>query len=167
MHPGLGPKHPGDDQVRSHQLRIGRTFGVTFDHADDFFTALTDSPREQRHAGHHPDLHRRLRRGKNRRDLRKDRQSRCALWDSVYLTNVEAMGSGTVAFDPDENKIQPHIHVSIELKERGAVGDTSHLLDARVLFLTEMMFVEVARPRMRRDRNPDLYNVPLLRFGNP
>jgi hypothetical protein len=41
----------------------------------------------------------------------------------------------------------------------------SILLSATVQFLTEMLIVEVASPAMRRLRNPDLYDVPLLHFG--
>jgi hypothetical protein len=29
-------------RVRSHELTLGRSFGVTFDHGEDFFTALTE-----------------------------------------------------------------------------------------------------------------------------
>jgi len=43
---------------------------------------------------------------------------------------------------------------------------TSHLLSAEVQFLTEMLVVEIADPVMRRDRDPALYDVPLLRFGS-
>ncbi|MGH3859327.1 hypothetical protein [Actinokineospora sp.] len=28
--------------MRSHDLTLGRTFGVTFDHGEDFFTALAE-----------------------------------------------------------------------------------------------------------------------------
>ena len=33
-----------------------------------------------------------------------------------------------------------------------------------MLFLVEMLIVEVAAPTMRRERNPELYDVPLLTF---
>jgi hypothetical protein len=45
--------------------------------------------------------------------------------------------------------ILPHIHVSVGLKERGAVGYTSHLLEATVQLLTEMIVVEVLAPDLR------------------
>ena len=31
-----------EPRVRSHELTLGRSFGVTFDHGEDFFTALTE-----------------------------------------------------------------------------------------------------------------------------
>jgi predicted DNA-binding protein with PD1-like motif len=155
--------------MRSHELQIGRTFGITFDHGDDFFTALADFCRDNNvQQGIIPSFIAGFAEVRIVGTCNKVDNPAAPLWDSVYLTNVEAMGSGTVAFDTSENRISPHIHVSVGVKERSAVGHTSHLLEAQVLFLTEMMFVEVISPSMRRDRNPDLYDVPLLTFGgNP
>ncbi|MGH3858478.1 hypothetical protein [Actinokineospora sp.] len=86
------------------------------------------------------------------------------VWTKVHLRNVEAFGGGTLAYDPDTDQVLPHIHVAVGLKEQAAAGYTSHLLRAEVLFLTEMLVIEVTDPVMRRDRQPDLYDVPLLRF---
>jgi hypothetical protein len=55
--------------------------------------------------------------------------------------------------------------VTIGRKEQSADGSTSHLLSATIQFLTEMIIVEVLSPEMTREANPDLYSVPLLRFG--
>jgi hypothetical protein len=41
-----------------------------------------------------------------------------------------------------------------------------HLLNAKILFLTEMVIVEVLHPQFRRIKNPALYNVGLLSFLN-
>ncbi|WP_438827977.1 DUF296 domain-containing protein [Streptomyces tropicalis] len=62
-------------------------------------------------------------------------------------------------------QILPHIHVSAGLKAQSADGRTSHLLSAKVQFLSELLIVEVTSPTMTRPRNPDLYDVPLLTFG--
>jgi hypothetical protein len=35
------------------------------------------------------------------------------VWSKVQLTNVEAMGCGTLAYDPDADQILPHVHVSV------------------------------------------------------
>lgn len=88
------------------------------------------------------------------------------VWSGVHLTNVEALGGGTIAYDQTQDQILPHIHVSVGLKEHSATGHTSHLISAKVQFLTEMILVEVADPIMRRERDPGLYDVPLLRFGS-
>jgi predicted DNA-binding protein with PD1-like motif len=87
------------------------------------------------------------------------------VWSSVHLSNVEALGGGTIAYDESTDQILPHIHVSVGLKEHSATGHTSHLLTAQIQFLTEMLLIEVAEPDMTRQRNPDLYDVPQLRFG--
>jgi len=86
-------------------------------------------------------------------------------WSKVHLANVEAFGGGTLAYDPVDDRIAPHVHVAVGLREHSATGHTSHLLGATVQFLTEMLVVEVAAPQMRRVRQPDLYDLPLLRFG--
>jgi len=83
----------------------------------------------------------------------------------VHLTNVEAFGGGTLAYASDTDRVDPHIHVAVGLKEHAAAGYTSHLLRAEVLFLTEMLIIEVTDPIMRREPQPDLYDVPLLQFG--
>jgi hypothetical protein len=56
--------------------------------------------------------------------------------------------------------------VSVGLKEHSATAHTSHLLSAKVQFLTEMLLVEVSNPAMLRAHDPELYDVPLLRFDN-
>jgi len=89
------------------------------------------------------------------------------VWSKVHLTNVEAFGGGTLAYNPETNDVLPHIHVAVGLKEHSATGYTSHLLTAKVQFLTEMLIIEVAQPTMRRIPQPDLYDVPLLKFGHP
>jgi len=88
------------------------------------------------------------------------------VWSRVHLTNDEALGGGTLAYDETEDRILPHLHVAVGLKEHSATGHTSHLLEATVQFLTEILIIEVADPPMRRVRDPDLYDVPLLRFGS-
>jgi predicted DNA-binding protein with PD1-like motif len=72
------------------------------------------------------------------------------VWSKVHLTNAEALGCGTIAYDPQAERILPHVHVTIGLKERAADGYTSHLLAARVQFLVEMILVEVTAPVMSR-----------------
>ncbi len=82
----------------------------------------------------------------------------------VDLTNIEALGGDTIAWDDTTQTIQPHIHITVGLKEHSATAHTSHLLDATVQFLTEMLIIEIASPSMHRFPNPNLYDVPQLRF---
>lgn len=152
--------------MRSHELTIGRTFGVTFDDGDDFFPTLSEFCRANNvQQGYIPFFLAGFSAVKIVGACEKLDDPKAPVWSHVYLTNVEAHGGGTVAFDPHEGKIEPHIHISVGLKEHSATGRTSHLLEAKIQFLTEMVFVEVLAPQMRRIRNAELYNVPILQFG--
>jgi predicted DNA-binding protein with PD1-like motif len=151
--------------MRSHPFTIGRTFGVAFDHGDDFFSALAEFCKANDvRQGYIPTFIAGFAHVKVVGSCQQLEDPNAPVWSHVYLTNAEAHGSGTVAYDPDTDSIAPHIHVSVGLKEHSATGHTSHLLEARVQFLTEMVFVEVIEPDLRRRRDPGLYDVPLLRF---
>lgn len=147
--------------MHSHELTLGRSFAVVFDHGDDFFTALTDFCQQNG-----------VRQGYIAGFSEVQIVGTCdklddpnaPVWSRVHLTNVEALGGGTLAYDPVNDTVAPHIHVTVGLKEHAATGHTSHLLGATVQFLTEMLVIEVAAPDMRRVRQPDLYDVPLLNF---
>jgi predicted DNA-binding protein with PD1-like motif len=147
-------------------LTLGRTFGVTFNDGDDFFTELRAVCRDNDIRGAYiPMFIAGLSEARIVGACDKLDDPAAPVWSAVYLTNVEALGGGTLAWDPDNGEIAPHIHITVGEKERSATGHTSHLLDAKVQFLTEMIIQEVAAPAMQRIRQPDMYNVPLLRFG--
>jgi predicted DNA-binding protein with PD1-like motif len=151
--------------MRSHELTIGRTFGVAFDHGDDFMSALAEFCRANDvRQGFIPTFIAGFAEAKIVGTCEQLDDPQAPVWSHVYLTNIEAHGSGTVAYNADRDQIEPHIHVSVGLKEHSATGHTSHLLSASVQFLTEMIFVEVVHPSMRRIPNPDFYQVPLLNF---
>jgi predicted DNA-binding protein with PD1-like motif len=155
--------------VRSHEVTPGRTFAVIFDHGEDFFTALADFCRtNQVRQGFIPVFIAGFAEVEIVGTCGKLDNPGAPLWSSVHLTNVEALGGGTVAYDPAEGRIQPHIHASVGLKAHSATAHTSHLLSARVQFLTEMLLIEATTPTMTRRPNPDMYDVPLLQFNeNP
>jgi predicted DNA-binding protein with PD1-like motif len=151
--------------MRSHELTQGRTVGVTFDHGEDFFAALAEACRvnDIRH-GYIPVFIAGFSSAQIVGTCARLDNPHAPVWDRVHLSNVEALGGGTLAYDETESTVLPHIHVSVGLKEHSATGHTSHLLDATVQFLTEMLIVEVAAPTMHRVPAPQLYDVPLLRF---
>ena len=113
--------------VKSTSLTLGRAFGVTFDHGDDFYPALAEFCRVQNVRG------------------------------GFIPSFIAGFSAG---------EVRPHIHVAVGLKEHSATGHTSHLLAARVQFLTEMLVLEVTDPPMWRERRADLHDVPVLRFGH-
>jgi predicted DNA-binding protein with PD1-like motif len=151
--------------VHAAELTTGRTFAVRFDHGEDFFTSLATFCRE--HAvrqGFIPMFIAGLRGVELVGTCEKVADPEAPVWSSVHLENVEAIGGGTLAFDPDSGDVLPHIHVSVGLKQQAAVGYTSHLLGAQIQFLTELILVEISAPTMSRTRLANLYNVPQLNF---
>lgn len=150
----------------AYNLTTGRTLGIKFNHGEDFFTGLREVCRANgvKH-GYVPMFIA----GFSEVDVvgacDKIENLDAPVWSKVHLTAVEAVGAGTIAYDPESDQIVPHIHVSAGLKERSATGHTSHLLNGTVQFLVEMVIVEVTAPQMTRPRNPDLYDVPLLTFA--
>lgn len=152
--------------MRTSVVETGRTFVVVFDHGDDFSTAL------QQACAHHG-----IRQGYipmfvagfASADLvgtcERLENPEAPVWTKVHLTNVEALGGGTLAWDEATETVSPHIHVTVGLKEHSATAHTSHLLAATVQFLTEMIVVEIVEPGLHREKEADLYDVPLLRFG--
>lgn len=152
--------------MRSRELTLGRSFALVFDHGDDFFTALANFCREHRiRQGFIPGFIAGFSQVQIVGTCDRLDDPNAPVWTKVHLTNVEAFGGGTLAYDPVADQVAPHIHVAVGLKEHSAAGHTSHLLDAQVQFLTEMLVIEVTSPQMNRIRQPDLYDVPLLRFG--
>jgi len=152
--------------VRSQVLTMGRTFGVVFDHGDDFLPTLAEFCKVNNvRQGYIPSFIAGLREVDLVGTCEKLDNPDAPVWTRVHLSNVEAFGGGTLAFAPETGDVSPHIHVAVGLKEHSATGYTSHLLSATVQFLAEMVIVEVVDPPMRRVRHPDLYDVPLLRFG--
>jgi len=149
--------------MRSAEVTIGRTFVLVFDHGDDFYTALHQGCRENGiRQGYIPMFIAGFASADLVGTCEPLEDPQAPVWSSVTLTNVEALGGGTLAWDETTNTVAPHIHLSIGLKENGATAHTSHLLGATVQFLTEMIIVEIAGPALRREKRADLYDVPIL-----
>ncbi|GCE15323.1 PPC domain-containing DNA-binding protein [Tengunoibacter tsumagoiensis] len=151
--------------MKSAVLTIGRTFSVTFEHGKDFFSELQDfCVQNDVKQGYIPFFIAGMSEVELVGTCEKVEDKNAPIWSKVYLENVEAVGAGTIAFDEEAGLISPHIHVSIGRKTDSARAYMSHLLGAKVLFLTEMVFVEVLAPDFRRIKNASLYNVGLLSF---
>ncbi|MGL4745793.1 MAG: PPC domain-containing DNA-binding protein [Dermatophilaceae bacterium] len=154
--------------MRSHELSIGRTFAVSFDHGEDFFATLAAFCRDRGvRQGYVPMFIAGFSEVEIVGSCEKLADPDAPVWSRVHLSGVEAIGGGTLAHDPDTGDLLPHLHVSVGEKSRSAVGHTSHLLAATVQFLVEMVVVEVIAPAMTRPLNADLYGVPTLTFGHP
>ena len=153
--------------MRSHELTTGRTFGIIFDHGDDFFDTLSAfCTANNVRQGYIPMFIAAFAEAEIVGTCEKPADPGAPVWSKVHLTNVEALGCGTLGREPETDRVLPHIHTSLGLRERSALGHTSHLLSARVQFLVEMLLVEITTPTMLRTREPALYDLPLLRFGS-
>ena len=153
--------------MRATELTMGRTFAVHFDHGDDFYTALSEFCRtHQVRQGFIPMFIAGMRAVQLVGTCEKLENPDAPVWSQVHLENVEAVGGGTLAYDAENDIVLPHIHVSVGLKAQSATAHTSHLLGAKIQFLTEMYLVEVTGPTLSRVRQPALFDVPLLTFGD-
>ncbi|MEW2385571.1 DUF296 domain-containing protein [Micromonospora sp. NPDC047707] len=151
--------------MRSREIVTGRTILVVFDHGEDFYDALNRTCRAHGiRQGYIPTFIAGLATADLVGTCERLDNPDAPVWKKVHLTNIEALGGGTLAYDPDTDALQPHIHLTVGLKAHGATAHTSHLLAATVQFLTEMVIVEIAEPALRRVRQPNLYDVPLLQF---
>lgn len=151
--------------MHTSELTTGRIVGVTFDHGDDFFTCLGEACRSLGvRQGYIPVFIAGFSEARIVGACDKLDDPGAPVWSSVHVTNIEALGGGTLAYDHNTGSVSPHIHVTVGRKEQSADGLTSHLLSATVQFLTEMVIMEVLSPEMVRKPAPHLYDVPLLQF---
>lgn len=151
--------------MRMSELKTGRSFGLNLDHGEDFFTALAQCCRENNiRQGYVPMFLAAFSETEIAGTCGRVDDPDAPVRTPVYLEKVEALGCGTLSYDPERDGIVPHVHVSVGLKQHSAAGYVSHLMSAKVQYLTEMFIVEVLAPEMRRPVNTDLYDVPLLTF---
>ena len=152
--------------MRTHEATTGRTIVVVFDHGEDFYTALKQACADNGiRQGYIPMFIAGFATADVVGTCERLDNPEAPIWSRVHLTNVEALGGGTLAWDATANGVAPHIHVTVGLKQHSATAHTSHLLDATVQFLTEMIIVEVVDPPLHRQKKADLYDVPMLTFG--
>jgi predicted DNA-binding protein with PD1-like motif len=153
--------------MRGHELHLGRAYGLVLDHGEDFFASLTRFCADNNiRQGYIPMFIAGFSEVEIVGTCQKLDDPQAPVWTSVHLANVEVLGGGTLAHDPADQQLQPHIHVTVGLKAHSATGHTSHLKSATVQFLTEMLIIEVTHPQMQRRRHPALYDVPLLQFAH-
>jgi predicted DNA-binding protein with PD1-like motif len=151
--------------MKSAALTLGRTFSVIFDHGKDSFAELNEFCLINNvKQGYIPVFTAGLSEVELVGTCEQVEDKNAPIWSKVYLENVEAVGAGTLAFDEETGQISPHIHISVGRKTDLALARMSHLLGGKVLFLTEMIVVEVTHPHFRRIKNPSLYNIGLLSF---
>ncbi|MGD1220576.1 PPC domain-containing DNA-binding protein [Streptomyces krungchingensis] len=156
--------------MRFAQVRTGRQFILALDHGEDLLEGLTRFCADQDiRAGYIPTFVGGLRSARLVGSCKPLADPEAPLWEEITVETLEALGGGTLAWDPEEDRLAPHIHVAAGLKAQSAEGRVSHLLGGLVQFICEIPIVEVVDdsdgPVLTRRRNADLYDVPLLGFG--
>jgi predicted DNA-binding protein with PD1-like motif len=158
--------------MRYAQVTPGRQFVLALDHGEDFFAGLLKFCTEQNiRAGYIPTFVGGFRSARLVGSCEPLADPEAPLWEEVRVETLEALGGGTLAWDPADECLAPHIHVAAGIKGQAADGKVSHLLGATVQFVCEIPIVEVlgdaaGEPPLTRRRNADLYDVPLLRLGS-
>src|SRR5688572_21072360 len=103
--------------MQSRELTTGRTFGVIFDHGDDFFVTLSTFCRDNDvRQGYIPMFIAGFAEAEIVGTCEKLEDPKAPVWSKVYLKNAEALGCGTLAYDPENEQVLPHIHTSLGLK---------------------------------------------------
>ncbi|GLX22533.1 PPC domain-containing DNA-binding protein [Streptomyces lavendulae] len=156
--------------MRFTQVRTGRQFVLALDHDEDFLRGLAKFCEDQDiRSGYIPTFVGGFRSARLVGSCEPLANPEAPLWEEVTVETLEALGGGTLAWDPDKNCLAPHIHVAAGIKGAGAEGRVSHLLGATVQFICEIPIIEVLGdaegPALTRRRDPSLYDVPLLGFG--
>jgi predicted DNA-binding protein with PD1-like motif len=152
--------------MKASELTTGRTFGVTFEHGEDFFSALKDfCVKHDMRQGYVPMFIGAFSQAEIVGACGPLTNPEAPVWERTSVQSVEALGGGTLAFDNETGSVSPHIHLAVGLKAASAEGRTSHLLSGTVQFLSELLIVEVTTPTMTRPRDHAMFDVPLLTFG--
>ena len=150
--------------MKAAELKLGRTFAVSFEDGEDFLEALQRFCTENNvRQGYLPMFVAALRTVTVVGACEAGDDPNAPVWERSTFTYAETFGVGTIA--DGESGISPHIHLSVGLKHGGAVAKTSHLLSAEVQFLAELLIVEVTEPKMTRPINTEMYSVPVLTYG--
>jgi predicted DNA-binding protein with PD1-like motif len=92
--------------MHSHELTTGRTFGARFDPGESFFPELEDFCRKEdiRH-GYVPMFLAAFAEADVVGSCDKLDDPEAPVWSKVHLTNAEALGCGTIAYDEEAERI--------------------------------------------------------------
>lgn len=151
--------------MQSAELKIGRSFGVVFEHGKDFFAELGEFCRTNGvRQGYIPMFIAAFKEAEIAGACARLEDPAAPVWSKVYVENIEVIGAGTLTYDEAEDRLEPHIHVSLGERTRSARALTSHLFRAEIQFLAELMVIEVLEPKIERVMNRNLYNIMLMSF---
>ncbi len=153
--------------MRSHEVTVGRTVMVALEHGEDFFDGLERACRAHGiRQGYLPLFLGAMSAVEIVGTCEQVADPSRPIFTPVYLSGVDVVGAGTIAYDDENASLTPHVHLSAGVRGYSADGRTSHLLRGTVQFLAELVIVEVAAPRLRRVNDPGLYDLSVLTFDS-
>lgn len=151
--------------MRSAELKPGRIFGLVIDHGEDFFEQLELFCKENNiKQGYIPSFVGGFRHAEIIGACQKVDNIDAPDFTRVYLEYTEAIGAGTITQNEKDNTTSFHIHVSMGLRAHSATAYTGHLLSGKVQYLSELLIYEILEPIMIKQKNKDVYNIPILNF---
>ncbi|WP_446040132.1 PPC domain-containing DNA-binding protein [Streptomyces sp. SID1121] len=156
--------------MRFAQVRPGRQFVLALDHGEDFLDGLTRFCEDQGiRSGYIPTFVGGFHSARLVGSCEPLADPEAPLWEEITINTLEALGGGTLAWDLEKDCLAPHIHVAAGIKGASADGRVSHLVGAKVQFISEIPIVEVIGdtegPALTRRRDANFPDVPLLGFG--
>src|SRR2546430_13111248 len=126
--------------MHSRPLTLGRTFGVVFDDGDDFLPTLVRFCAQNGVSqAYLPGFLGAFRHAAVIGACDPPEDPMAPIWTRKELEYVEAIGSGSIAVNPATGQLPPHVHVPLRMPVNEATGYTSHLLDATVQFVIELL----------------------------
>lgn len=144
----------------SAELNFGRVFGLTIENDEDFMEALASFCKENHiKQAYIPSIVGGFSEARIIGTCDKLDDPNQPSFGHVYLECLESLGSGSIAYDEKKGIITPHIHVSVGIRSHSSVAHTGHLLSGKVLFLAEVMIIEIIEPTMRRVASDLPYTV--------
>ncbi|MFD7853360.1 PPC domain-containing DNA-binding protein [Streptomyces microflavus] len=157
--------------MRFAQVHPGRQFVLALDHGEDFFDGLTEfCAAHDIRSGIIPIFVGGFSSARLVGTCEPLTNPEEPLWDDITIETLEALGGGTLAWDQENDRLAPHIHVAAGIKGASADGRVSHLLGATVQFISEIPIIELVNeasgPALTRRPDSSLFNVPLLGFNS-
>lgn len=80
----------------------------------------------------------------------------------VTVRYAEGSGNGTVMLDETTGTPEPHLHMSIGVKNDRGNGYAGHVLRAVAHYTVEVVVTEVLSPVLARVSDPAAYGIPTL-----
>lgn len=81
--------------------------------------------------------------------------------ETEYRQPLEYFGTGTIA----QQNGKPSIHIHLTVGGAEAKATVGHLVSGEVVFVTEVVIVELTNVTMERKEDPEVFDLPLLDFA--